>query len=75
MVYMAGLGGFPLSSATPSYPLPPKITKETVHQPPTHLLGGDLRLVSEVHFIVHRRLVSQTCFYNGRMAFAIVKVP
>ena len=32
---MAGLGGFPLSSATPSYPLPPKFTKQTVHQPPT----------------------------------------
>ena len=25
-------------------------------------LEGDLRLVSEGHFIVHRRLVSQTCF-------------
>ena len=32
---MAGLGGFPLSSASPSYPPAPKFTKQTVHQPPT----------------------------------------
>ena len=32
---MTWYGGFPLPSATPSYPLTPKITKQTIHKLPT----------------------------------------
>ena len=35
MTYLPGLGGSPLSSATPSYPFSPKNTKQTIHQLPT----------------------------------------
>ena len=35
MIYLPRLGGYPLSSDTPSYPLPPKITMYTIHQLPT----------------------------------------
>ena len=35
ILYPPGLGGSSLSSVTPSYPLPPKITKQTIYQLPT----------------------------------------
>ena len=34
-IYLPGFGGSPLSIATPSYPMPPKITKQTIYQLPT----------------------------------------